>query len=63
MSTDRVLKIIVEHTSAARLASECAHNARVADTEEQAQIFIARKEFYKKRIEELREERIKLLGN
>lgn len=63
MSTDRVLKIIVEHTSAARFASEYAHKARVADTEEQAQIFIARKEFYKKRIEELREERIKLLGN
>lgn len=62
MSTDRVMQIVVEHTRAARFAAEYAHKARVADTEEEAKVYIAKTEFYKKRVEELRAERIALIG-
>lgn len=58
MTTDRAIEIIVEHT---RFASEYQQVSSTAGTEEQAQLFIAKKETYKKRIEELRAKRIRLL--
>lgn len=59
MTTDRAVEIIVEHT---RFASEYAQTETPIDTEEKVQFFIARKEFYRKRIEELRARRIELIN-
>lgn len=57
-----MLQIVVEHTRAAVLASHYADKARVAETKEEVEFFIAKKELCKQRIEELRTERIKLIG-
>lgn len=58
MTIDRAIEIIASNT---RFASEYVQVASAADTEEQAQRFITKKETYKKRIEEFRAKRIRLL--